>query len=163
MRRPLSLYSTNTWLAFNIAERYYKGRHYIWCTPFFNGRSDKGEAGFVPPTSCPWEIYRSLYSEWRAGDRHSAKIAQNRSAILRGARANRIAGVISERRETEISSIVRDAEIRDFEPLVYVIPYGRVSRLVKEVPVAERAHPLSEEYVIESLPRRLFDIIELAP
>jgi hypothetical protein len=68
MRRPLILYSTNTWLAFNIAERYYRGRHYIWCTPFFNGRSDKGEAEFVPPTSCPWEIYRSLYGEmarWR--------------------------------------------------------------------------------------------------
>ena len=159
MRRPLILYSTNTWLAFNIAERYYRGRHYIWCTPFFNGRSDKGEAGFVPPTSCPWEIYRSLYGEWRAGDRHSTKIEQNRDGILRGAKANRNAGVISEDQESEIAFIVRDAEIRDFEPLVYVMPYGRVSGLVKEVLVEERAHPLSEEYVIESLPRRLFDII----
>jgi len=163
MRRALILYSTNTWLAFNIAERYYRGRHHIWCTPFSNGRSEKGEAGFVPPASCPWEIYRSLYGEWRAGDRHSAKIEQNRDGILRGAKANRDAGVISEAQRSEIAFIVLDAQIRDFEPLVYVIPYGRVSRLVKEVPVGERAHPLSEEYVIESLPRRLFDIIELAP
>jgi len=78
-------------------------------------------------------------------------------AGLRGAEANRDAGAISETQRSEIASIVRDAEIRDFEPLVYLIPYGRVSRLVKE-----RAHPLSEEYAIESLPRRLFDIIELA-
>jgi hypothetical protein len=83
-------------------------------------------------------------------------------AGLRGAEANRDAGAISETQRSEIASIVRDAEIRDFEPLVYLIPYGRVSRLVKEVPVEERAHPLSEEYAIESLPRRLFDIIELA-
>ena len=161
MRRPLILYSTNTWLAFNIAERHYRGRHYIWCTPFFNGCSDKGEAGFVPPTSCPWEIYRSLYGEWRAGDRHSMKIAQNQDGILRGVQANRSSGVISERREREIASIVERADIRDFEPLVYVVPYGRVSGLVKEVPVEERAHPLSQEYIIESLPRRLFDIIKL--
>lgn len=39
--------------------------------------------------------------------------------------------------------------------------YGRVPGLVKEVPVEERAHPLSQEYIIESLPRRLFDIIKL--
>jgi hypothetical protein len=162
MRQPLILYSTNTWLAFNIGERYYRGRHHIWCTPFFNGGSDKGEAGFVPPTSCPCEIYRSLYGEWRAGDRHSAKVEQNRSGILRGATANRNAGVISDDQETEIASIVRDAEIRDFEPLIYVMPYGRVSGLVKEVPVKDRAHPLSQEYVIASLPRRLFDIIKLA-
>jgi len=127
MRRPLVLYSTNTWLAFNIAERYYRGRHYIWCTPFFNGRSDKGEAGFVPPTSCPWEIYRFLYLEWRAGDRHSAKIGQNREGILRGAQANRNAAVISEAQESEIASIAQGAEIRDFEPMVYVMAYGRVS------------------------------------
>src|ERR1022692_859992 len=128
MRRPLILYSTNTWLAFNIAERYYRGRHYIWCTPFFNGRSDKGEAGFVPPPSCPWEFYRSLYGEWRAGDRHSMKIAQNRDGILRGVQANRSSGVTSERREREIASIVERADIRDFEPLVYVVPLRKGAR-----------------------------------
>jgi hypothetical protein len=128
MRRPLILYSTNTWLAFNIAERHYRGRHYIWCTPFFNGCSDKGEAGFVPPTSCPWEIYRSLYGEWRAGDRHSMKIAQNQDGILRGVQANRSSGVISERREREIASIVERADIRDFEPLVYVVPLRKGAR-----------------------------------
>jgi len=69
--------------------------------------------------------------------------------------------LISEDQKREIALIVRDAEIRDFEPLVYVMPFGRVSRLVSEVPVEERAHPLSHEYIIERLPRALFDIIKL--
>jgi hypothetical protein len=161
MRTPLVLYSINTWLAFQIGERYYHREHYVWCTPFFNGRSDKGDAGFVPPTSCPSEIYRSLHGEWRAGDRHSAKIEQNRNGILRGVEAKRDTGVISENEKRDIVSIVERAEVRDFEPLIYVTPYGKVSRLSKEVPVDDRAHPLSEEYLIASLPRRLFDVIRL--
>jgi len=161
MRRPLILYSTNTWLAFHIAERYYRSEHDVWCTPFFNGRSDSNDAGFVPPTSCPWEVYRSLHGECRAGDRHSVKIGQNRSGILRGAKAKREAGIIEERQEEEIASIVERAETRDFEPLVYVIPFASVSRICREVPVQDRAHPLSHEYIIGTLPRRLFDIIRL--
>lgn len=161
MAAPLILYSTNTSLAFHIAERYYQRKHFVWCTPFFNGRSDKGDAGFVPPTSCPGDIYRSLYREWRAGDRHSTKIEQNKNGILRGAKARRNAGAIPEDHEQEISAIVERAHIADFEPLVYVIPYGRVSRLAKKVPISDRAHPLSDEYVIENLPRRLFDVIRI--
>lgn len=30
---PLVLYSTNTWLAYTVAERFYGGEHYVWCTP----------------------------------------------------------------------------------------------------------------------------------
>lgn len=155
------LYSTNTWLAFQIAERFYKGRHYVWCSPFFHGQSDKGESGFVAPTSTPWEIYRSLYKEWKAGDRHSTKIEYNKDGILRGAKFKRTAGAISKDEAQSITSIVEQAEVRDFEPMIYVMPYARVSRLLREVPVKERAHPLSQEYVIESLPRGLFDVIRL--
>jgi hypothetical protein len=161
MPAPLVLYSTNTWLAFQIAEQYYGREHYVWCTPFFNGRSDKGDAGFVPPSSCPGEIYRSLYHEWRAGDRHSAKVEQNRNGILRGAQVKRSGGIISENQERDIASAVELADIRDFEPLIYVIPYGKVARLAKEVPVRDRAHPLAREYIVESLPRKWFDLIRL--
>src|SRR5262245_16335140 len=36
---PPVLYSTNTWLAFAIAQKYYASRHYVWCTPHFDPRS----------------------------------------------------------------------------------------------------------------------------
>lgn len=60
----------------------------------------------------------------------------------------------------EIAAIVDCSETADFRPLLYVIPYRAVSKQVKQVPVAERAHPLSEEYMIECLPRRYFDMID---
>ena len=61
----------------------------------------------------------------------------------------------------DINSMIETAETIDFRPLLYVIPAGaEVLALMKEVPVRDRAHPLSSEYIIEVLPKRLFDIIE---
>ncbi len=39
MSAPLILYSTNTWLAYKIAERFYGDMHYVWCAPFFDSES----------------------------------------------------------------------------------------------------------------------------
>ncbi len=77
------LYSANTWLAYNIAERYYQGEHYVWCTPFFDSNVS-GPGYTVAPTSSPKEIYINLYKETTRGDRHSSKIADNKVGILKG-------------------------------------------------------------------------------
>ena len=46
------LYSTNTWIAYMIAERFYRRHHYVWCTPYFdprqNGRDFRGSANVEP-------------------------------------------------------------------------------------------------------------------
>jgi hypothetical protein len=160
MSAPIILYSTNTWLAYNIAERFYGAEHYVWCTPYFSPRSAPPFAS-VPPTSCPLAIYRSLSNEVRAGDRHSAKIRDNQVGIATGVRAKRAEGAIDERQEDEILRIVENAQVQDFRPLLYVIPHGLVSDLLSPVPVAERAHPLSTEFLIGRLPRRCFDVIDL--
>ncbi len=160
MADPILLYSTNTWLAYIIAQRFYKGERYVWCTPFFDPRSLATYDTTVPPTSSPSEIYRNLDAEVRRGDRHSAKIKENRTGILRGANYKRASGIITEEEEKDIAAIVELAEIRDFRPLLYVIPYTLVSNLLREVPVRDRAAPLSQEYMIEKLPRRHFDILE---
>ncbi len=34
---PLVLYSANTLLAYKINETFYKGLHYVWCNPVFDG------------------------------------------------------------------------------------------------------------------------------
>jgi hypothetical protein len=73
----------------------------------------------------------------------------------------RTSGVITENELSEIAAIVDAADVGDFAPLLYVIPYQSVRDLVKEVPVGNRAHPLSEEFVIEALPGDLFDVIRL--
>ncbi|MBI3374798.1 MAG: hypothetical protein HY017_24000 [Betaproteobacteria bacterium] len=61
----------------------------------------------------------------------------------------------------DILAIEAAAQSADFRPLLYVIPFVAVSHLLKEVPVSRRAHPLSQEYIIEELPTELFDAIEL--
>jgi len=154
------LYSTNTWLAYMIAQRYYKSEHYVWCTPFFDPRRNGGRDAAVPPTSSPFEVYCSLAEEVSRRDRHSKKIEENRVGILRGANAKKQAGVIDDVQEKDIVSIVSQAEIPDFRPLMYVIPYSVVVDRMREPPLEDKAHPLSAEYVIDQLPRDLFDVIE---
>lgn len=67
MRRPLVLYSTNTWLAYRINEKYYRGQHYAWCASLFSFKGLPHYDYDIPPTSSPAEIYHSLASEVRRG------------------------------------------------------------------------------------------------
>ena len=160
---PILLYSTNTWLAYTVSEKYYNRVHYVWCTPLFGDPQSQASRGrdVLPPSSNPYEIYRRLHEEVRSSDQHSAKIKENKTGILRGAASKREEGVITEQQQREIASIVELAEFRDFTPLLYLIPYERVSALLREVPISEKAHPLSKEYIIEQLPREHFDVVEL--
>lgn len=160
MPDPLILYSINSWLAYIIAERYYRHEHFVWCSPFFNSRTISAIDSTTPPSSNPYEIYCNLREEVENGDRHSAKVKENKVGILKGATFKRQAGIISADQERDIVSIVEDAETRDFKPLLYIIPFTFVSSMLIEVPIKDRAHPLSIEYVIESLPRYNFDIVE---
>lgn len=158
---PLILYSTNSWLAYAIGERFYFGEHYVWCNPDFDARAVAVIDQVTPPSSSPAEIYRALHEDVRRGDSHSSKIKDNMTGILRGAAVKRAAGIISEEDQRDIVSMVDRAGGRDFRPLLYVIPYERVRGIVKPAPVAERAHPLSREYVIDALRRTDFDVLEL--
>lgn len=161
MEKPLLLYSTNTWLAYAIAERFYAGMHWVWCSTFF--RQDAGiSSASMPPSAIPGEIYNRLFEDVSNGDKHSAWIEKNRVGLIKGAASKRSKGVITGRTEKTIISIVQVAEIRDFKPLLYIIPFAsKIARLAKEVPVDQRAHPMSVEYRIESLPRSMFDAVEL--
>ena len=160
MPEPLLLYSANTWLAWKVAKDYYGDAHYVWCSRYFDSGSLPAVSGAVPPTSCAGDIYRSLWDEVRAGDRHSAKIAANKVGILKGATTKRVSNLINGQQEQDIIDIVGSAECRDFRPLLFVAPYAKVKNLVSIVPPNLRAHPAWEEYIIAALPGKHFDIIE---
>lgn len=100
-----------------------------------------------------------MYEECKRRDRHSPKIDQNRLGTLRGADVKLRIGVILPSAHEEISAIVTSAELADFHPLLYVIPYGLVTATLKQVPIKDRAHPLSQEYILENLPRASFDVL----
>ena len=160
MPAPLILYSTNTWLAFAIAERYYGGIHFAWCSPFFRPDAAVSSAA-APPTAIPGEIYDGFFEHVSRGDQHSPWIARNKIGILNGAVSKYVSEAINKEQLYQIDWITENAPIRDFRPLVFVIPFLGVEHLVEEVPPSERAHPLSVEYRIEALPRDRFDVIEL--
>jgi hypothetical protein len=158
---PTLLYSVNTELAYNIAIQHYGGLHYVWCSPIFSTRNQSPFQASPPPSSCPSDIYHSLAEEVRRGDAHSVKIASNRSALIDGARRKQRAGVITLDELGTIEAIALKAEVAAFRPLLYVIPYSGVSHLLKDIPVADRANPMSPEYRIEELPTDSFDVIAL--
>jgi hypothetical protein len=154
MSTPIVLYSTNTWLANKISKKYYSDEHWVWCSPYF-------DAGSNPPSSTPGEIYRDLRQATSRGDRHNLKILANKAGVYKGAVFKRKARIIDKEQARDIVSVIDAVETVDFRPLLYVIPVtDEVLLLMKEVPIRDRAHPLSTEYIIERLPRRLFDIIE---
>jgi len=159
VERPI-LYSANTWLAYMISEHFYGRLHYVWCTTFFKACEASLDCA-VPPSSSPAEIYRELYEAVKRGDKHSSKIAANRAGLLNGAHVKRKAGEISDGAIGEIVSVLDQAGIGDFRPLIYVIPFVLVTDDLESVPVGSRAHPLSIEYVIRKLPRGAFDVIEI--
>lgn len=159
MKEPLLLYSANTWLAYAIAEWYYGGVHVAWCSPVYNGSTAEPHVN-IPPSSSPAEIYRALFREVDRGERHSDAIANNRKGIKKGADAKLEARVISSDEHASIMRTLENAKVRDFRPVLYVIPSDRVRGTVVDVPVHQRAHPLSREYRVENLGRDCFDMLE---
>jgi hypothetical protein len=156
-RDHLLLYSTNTWLAFQISERYFGREHYVWCTPYFD--ASRSLEYKVPPSSCPAEIYKGFRKEVAGRERHSDRIKANKAGLLQGAQQKFKNGKISRRDMGEITAVVEKAEVMDFAPLIFVIPYSLVEDRLSDVPIGQRAHPLSVEYIIEALPRGFFDVL----
>jgi hypothetical protein len=94
-------------------------------------------------------------------DRHSSKVIDCRSGIIRGAQAKKKEGIIDADTESDILRAVELCGTREFRPLLFVIPFAKVKKLIEKVPVPARAHPLSSECLIPLLPGRCFDVIEL--
>jgi hypothetical protein len=160
MAQKIVLYSTNSWLAYQINQRFYDEEHYVYCSPVFSARSLAPRDLSNPVTTLPSDIYRRYREEVQSGDRHGPTISGNRIGIIRGANVKAADGIISVAGRTQIHAIVKASETRDFRPLVYVIPYASLVVDVSEVSIPERAHPLSEEYLIRRLPRSQFDVLE---
>lgn len=158
MENPVIIYSVNTKLAFFINTNYYNHTHYVWCSPFFNPKTDNNI--FPPPrSSTPCEIYSELVKDVKSNDEHSAKIKSNRLGLLEGVVANFEKGIIDEDTKEELKLLISEAPISAFEPLIYVIPFSDVKSLVEKIPLSARASKYSSEIKIPVLSRSKFDII----
>ena len=158
MPQPLILYSAVTKLAYNLAQKYYGQTHYVWCAP----RPEADPHAFSnPPSSDPISIYWRYHDDVVQGDQHSPLVAQNRRGLLQGASVREQQGLIDARSRELIEAVVGAAASDAFSPLLLVIPYARVRRIVKAAALKDRARATSEEYVIENLPRACFDVLQM--
>lgn len=157
------LYSTNSLLAYRVNVRYYGDVHYVWASPYpGNAGSSRPLADANPETSTPLHRYQSLRREVASGDRHGPYIQMQQRGVQKGAVEKHTKGEITESQRDEIIAIVAASYPADYRPLLFVIPFtDEVKALAEEVPVAERAHPLAEEYLIRRLPGHCFDILTL--
>lgn len=159
MPHPKILYSTGSKLAYRINVDFYRDTHYVWCSPDYSTR-DAG-SGRNPPSSTPRNRYRSLREEAIGNDLGGLYISAQRSGIIVGAEAKFSAGVISLEQKEEILAAANRATPADFQPVLYIMPFELVRDLVERVPVAQRAAPLSQEYLIRELPGSKFDVWEI--
>jgi len=146
------LYSINTQLAYSINENYYNGSHYVWCTARYDEKQN-------PPSSNPREIVHSFSIDVDNRDSHSSKIEQNRMGLLKGVNAKFSAGIINEKTRDEIRYIITNADITYFKPIIYIINRNSVNKSLVRVPANETAEFFSQEFLIEDLKSKHFDII----
>lgn len=161
-RKPLLLYSTNTFLKFWISKRYLGSKHFVWCSPVFAGEKlgryviGSGQ----PPSSDPATIYQTLSRAVESSDAGDPKIINQRATLLALAVEWHSQGKINEEVRDDILAIVNRAGFSDWRPLIYVIPYQPVEARLKLVPREKRAS-FEPEYQIEDLAENEFDIIEM--
>jgi len=157
----LLFYSTNAKLAYHINQRFYNGKHFVWCSPVFDTAplSDDDVFKRIPSSSNPWHIYQSLKNDVEQDDRHSSKIANLKNGLATGAEFHRNNNSISNDDYDTIMELIAEAGILMFMPLLYVIPKNRLGQRIVEVSVTQMANPLSVEYQIHDLDQSEFDII----
>ncbi len=156
--RPI-LYSTMTFLAYNINIRFYGGLHYTWCTPYF-GSDITSPVFTVPPSSSPLQIYNDLKREVEGGDLHGIIIKVKRLGIRRGADAMYRRAKITADQRNDIVAICRRATPEHFKPVLCVLPKAEVLPYIQPVAVKSRANPLSQEYIVADVPTSAFDVIK---
>jgi hypothetical protein len=154
------LYSTMTAVAFNVNNKYYGGRHYMWCTPYF-GSDFKSPHFTVPPSSSPLEIYNTILKEIDGCDLHNSKIELNRMGIRKGAEIMRQRDIIDDETLKDIISISKAIPMHQFRPILCIIPRLEALPYYKKVDVLSMANPLSHEYIVADLPQSTFDVIRI--
>ena len=161
---PVLLWSTNTYLKFNIQRLFRRDKHFVWCSPVFEGSAQPRYAigASQAASSDPATIYRNLHHAVQSKDRGCEKIISQKKVLRALAVQWAKSGTIRNEDRDEIFAMLRLSQISDFRPLVYVVPYDLVKNRVKLVPRPKRAGH-QPEYILDDLEATEFTIIEPIP
>lgn len=157
------LYSTNSFMAFDICCRYLGGKHYVWCSEVFDPTTQASTAAgsMIGPTSSPAAIARALFAETQYQDRHSGHIKRYQKKFRRLAPIWAARNLITVAQSQEIRDLVGQNSFLIWRPFVYIIPRAPLDaadRLIT-VPIKDRATH-GPEYQIHDLDTQEFDIME---
>lgn len=155
------LYSANPHLKLYVQQQYQDDVHYVWCSGCFDPQAAPrlSNASRIPPSSSPKDICRALHAAVARGDRHDPKIVEQRAGIIGRATKWAASGAISAGQRDEILYLAEKSELKEWRPLLYVIPRALVAARLRRVPMADRAG-IGDEFVIPDLRRNEFDVIE---
>lgn len=155
------LYSTNTWLAHDIATRYRSGKHYVWCSEYYDPtRSPSVSAAHaIAPSSSPKMIYDTLYNDCEHEDTHSALITGYKKTFKRLAKDWLSLGEINDDQFSEIILTVNSRSWKIWRPLLFIIQKDKVSNRIDHVRHKSRAAYGPEMRVLD-LDITEFDVIE---
>lgn len=159
---PLFLYSTNVYMKYLVQETYRGGKHYVWCSEYFDPmkHSSYGAAYGIPVSSSPAHIYRRLKEDCDSGDTHSAAIKSQRDGIITRAGGWFANGEITKQQLEDITFMAQNSRTQDWRPVIYVIRSDLVAARLEPVAASERAG-VGMEYRITDLTREEFDLIEV--
>lgn len=147
------LYSQATEISYKINQKYYNDTHYVWC-------AEEPLSGYLQAgTSDPMERCNRILTAIYSGDCHEHLIEENKKGIRLGALLKKKEGIITEEQEEEIIALLRSAELSDFSPVLYIIPFELVKDNLEIAPDSQKASSTSVEYIIRNLKHYQFDVI----
>jgi hypothetical protein len=158
----LFYFSTSPYLKYFFNEKFYKNKHYVWCSEVFNSHDSAkiSAAGHIPASSNPYDIYNELKNAVIKPDRHSSKIKELKTSMTAVALEKLKAGEISDKEKDEIIYSIGNADMEYWNPVLYIIPIDRISSRAITVPVEKRASIAGPEYIIPDLLPSEFEIIQ---
>lgn len=162
MARPV-LYSTNPWIAYNIALKYRGGRFFVWCSEYFDPNTAPvgSAASAIAPSSSPKGIYDILARDCDKEDSHSSLIKGYKKTFRRLAKIWLADGSLAQHQHADIVATISSQSWKIWRPMLYIIPSAPIElqdRLVK-VPRHARAAYGDELQIVDLLSHE-FDAIE---
>jgi hypothetical protein len=153
-------FSTNCFLSYQIAIKYFKGQLRFWASPNFGDKFRSFTTN--PPSSSPKALFKRLSEDVMAEDEGSLKIRQVKSSLRSAAIIYYKAGKISKEDYDEILLILKRATIAAFKPLIYIVNLEKIDPVNILKPTLDiRASLFSEEIILQNILADEIKIIDL--
>jgi hypothetical protein len=157
------IYSTNCWYAHRIAMDYRGGRHFVWCSEYYDPTTAPhgSAASAIAPSSSPKGIYDALHSDCQREDTHSSLIKGYRRKFRALAAQWLSAGEITKPAHDEIVATVKSPSWKIWRPVLFVIPRAPIEAAGRLMSVTQKHRAAyGPELQISDLVLHEFDMIE---